>query len=374
MKRLTLIILSILSFTMLTVAQNNVARPKVAILNLDTKGFAFDPVQAGNITRLELDKLDLFDVMDRYDIDYLLDKDSQTATNCYGKLCLIEIAKKIKAEKMMTGTIELLSERVVITLRMIDVASGSIEKTQVLDFLNIKNQVQTMIGITLKKMYKLPYDETVYNQLTKIDAFDSSVNVPNDEKVNLNGPRMGVAFFSGDNAKILKSKENVGGYEMVPVVFQFGYQLEVQYIGQGNFQALVEFLPMITGLDQGKVIPSFTILNGLRDNRLGLEFAFGPNFLLTRKASGYHDSEGAWHLESEWDTKLNGKNPNSIEKRTDSRGDYTLATGFIFAFGKTFRSGRLNIPVNAYVRPNYKDGSQYGISFGFNARTHKKRG
>jgi hypothetical protein len=131
---------------------------------------------------------------------------------------------------------------------------------------------------------------------------------------------------------------------------------------------------MITGLDQGKVIPSFTILNGLRDNRLGLEFAFGPNFLLTRKASGYHDSEGAWHLESEWDTKLNGKNPNSIEKRTDSRGDYTLATGFIFAFGKTFRSGRLNIPVNAYVRPNYKDGSQYGISFGFNARTHKKRG
>jgi hypothetical protein len=40
--------------------------------------------------------------------------------------------------------------------------------------------------------------------------------------------------------------------------------------------------------------------------------------------------------------------------------------------GKTFRSGRLNIPVNAYVRPNYKSGSQFGISFGFNARSYSQ--
>jgi hypothetical protein len=280
----------------------------------------------------------------------------------------LEIAKKIKAEKMLTGSIEVLSERVVVSLRVIDVATASVEKTQVLDFLNVKDQVQTMIGLTLKKMYKVPFDENILAQLTKSDAFDTAINKPNEQKVNLNGPRMGIAVFTGETADIIKSPEDKGGDALKPVMFQFGYQMEVQYIGQGNFQALVEFLPMITGLDQGKIIPSFTILNGLRDNRLGLEFAFGPTFILTKQARGYYEKD-VWYLENEWKDATK-QNPNSIVKRADSRGTTSLGTGFIFALGKTFRSGRLNIPVNAYMRPNYKSGSQFGISFGFNARSY----
>ena len=368
MKKIIVILVAFLSTFVALQAQNNTIRPKVAVLNLDTKGFAFDPVQAGYIARLELSKLDLFDVMDRYDIDYLLDKESQTLSNCYGKLCLLDIAKKIKADKMITGSIEVLSGRVVVSLRVIDVSTASVEKTQVLDFLNVKDQVQTMIGLTLKKMYKVTFDEITMTQLTKTDAFDTAVNTPNQQKVNLNGPRMGIAVFTGETAKILESPEDKGGDALKRVMFQFGYQLEVQYIGQGNFQALVEFLPMITGLDQGKIIPSLTILNGLRDNRLGLEFAFGPTFILTRQARGYYEKD-VWYLENEWKDALK-PNPNPIVKRADSRGTTMLGTGFVFAAGKTFRSGRLNIPVNAYVRPNYKSGSQFGVSFGFNARSY----
>lgn len=360
------ILFSILSFYVITIFAQNPIRQKVAVLNLDTKGFAYDPVQAGNIARIELDKLNLFDVMDRYDIDYLLDKESQSVTNCYGKLCLLDIAKKIKAEKMLTGSIEILSERIYISLRMIDVATGSVEKTQVQDYLNVKDQVQAMIAFTMKKMYNISYDEAIYNQLTKVDAFDSSVNKPQENKISLSGPRMGVALYTGETAKRLKAPENKGGYDMVPVMFQFGYQFEVQYIGQGNFQALAEFLPMITGLDQGKVIPSFTILNGLRDNRLGIEIAFGPTFIFNKKAKGYY-SDGVWHLENDWTSGQ--PNPNDIVTRLDSRGENGITAGFIFAIGKTFKSGRLNIPVNAYVRPDYKNGSQYGISIGFNARS-----
>ncbi len=373
MKKIAVIIASFILFVFVTNAQKDNVRSKVAVLNLDTKSFAFDPAQSGNISRLELDKLDLFDVMDKYDIDYLLDKEKQTITDCYGKLCLVEIGKKIKADKILTGSIELLSDRVVVTLRMIDIPSASIEKTQVLDFLNIKTQVQTMIGLTLRKMYKLPIDEDVMKQLTQVNSFDTAVNTTKEEKVNLNGPRMGVALMTGANAKILKSSANVGGFDMSPVTFQFGYQMEVQYIGQGNFQALVEFLPMITGLDQGKIIPSLTILNGLRENRLGLEFAFGPTFLLTKKAEGYYDKDNNWKLKSEWDNVAEKKpNPNAIVTRSDSRGEYALGSGFLFALGKTFRSGRLNIPVNAYVRPDYRNGNQYGLSFGFNARKYAK--
>ncbi|MFZ4544022.1 MAG: hypothetical protein ACOYOA_08235 [Saprospiraceae bacterium] len=372
MKKFILVFIAFFALVQFNQAQKNTVRPKLAILNLDTKGFALDQKSAGNIARLELEKLQIYDLMDRYDIDFMLDKDSQIADNCYGKLCLVEIGKKIKADKMLTGSIELLNDRIYVTFRLIDVGSATVEKSQVLDFLNVKNQIQEMIGLTLKKMFNVTYDEAIYNQLTKSDAFNTAVNSPDIDKVNLNGPRMGVAFFSGETAKRIKAPSKFGGMDATPIMFQFGYQLEAQYIGQGNFQALFEFIPMITGLDQGKVIPSITILNGLRENRLGLEFAFGPTFLLSRRAEGFYDSsDGNWRLANTWDyTK--GQNPNEIVKRLDERGTIGISTGFIFAAGKTFRSGKLNIPVNIYIRPNSREGSQYGISFGFNTSSLRK--
>ena len=51
----------------------------------------------------------------------------------------------------------------------------------------------------------------------------------------------------------------------------------------------------------------------------------------------------------------------------DSRGDYALNTGFVFAVGRTFKSGKLNIPVNLFFIPS-KHGSRAGISVGFNGK------
>ena len=375
MKKLMLLfIVSMIANTMF--AQQIATRQKIAVLNLDTHGLGITPSQAGKIARLELDRLNMFDVIDRYDIDFLLDKDSLSANKCYGKLCLVEIAKKIKADKMISGSIELLGERVVVTLRMVDVATVSVEKTEVLDFLNVPEQAQSMLALTLKKMFKVTYDEAVYNQLTKVNSFETNVNLPNEDRVNLSGPRMGMALFTGKSASRLKESEATGGFDLSPTMFQFGYQMEVQYLGQGDFQALAEFLPMISGIDQGKVIPSLTILNGLRQNKYGFELAFGPSFFGTREALGYYDTsikdKPQWKLAEEY-TSTTVKNPFTIEKRTDSRGTFKFTTGFIIAVGKTFRSGRLNIPINAYVKPNRKEGSQFGISLGFNARSGKSR-
>ena len=142
-------------------------------------------------------------------------------------------------------------------------------------------------------------------------------------------------------------------------------------MNQGDFQALFEFIPIVTGLDQGKFIPSISILNGMRSNRTGWEFAFGPVFYGLTKADGYYDNENTWHLENEWFVENpDVDNPYEIENRLDSRGDIAFASGFIFAGGKTFKSGRLNIPVNAFFIPN-KDGHRFGISMGFNANRFK---
>ena len=371
MKKHLIIVLAFLSIGFFAAAQNNGKKPKLAVLNLDTRGFALEPRTAGNITRTEMEKLGLFDILDKYDIDYLLDKDVQQADNCFGKLCLVEIGKKIKADKMLTGTLENINERIVITFRLIDVGTATVEKTEILDFINLKNQLFEMISLSLKKMFGLAYDQAVFEQLTKSSAFSTTVNTPDVSRLNLNGPRMGIAFFTGENAQRIKAPSSKGGLDISPAMFQFGYQLEAQYIGEGNFQALAEFIPMITGLDQGKAIPSITVVNGLRENRLGLEFAFGPSFIMTRRSEGYYDASNEWKRASEWDIN-NGPNPYTLVKRLDSRGTLGISTGFIFAAGKTFRSGRLNIPVNVYVRPNSREGSQYGISFGFNTSSLRK--
>jgi len=123
---------------------------------------------------------------------------------------------------------------------------------------------------------------------------------------------------------------------------------------------------MATGLDQGILIPSFTILNGLRNNKNGFEFAFGPTVNLIRQAKGFYDESGNWTLASDIDDELM-EGTTYFEERLDSRGIFDISTGFVFAVGKSFRSGRLNIPVNMYVVPN-KDGARIGLSFGYNAK------
>lgn len=44
-----------------------------------------------------------------------------------------------------------------------------------------------------------------------------------------------------------------------------------------------------------------------------------------------------------------------------------MTSGFIFGVGKSFKSGKLNIPVNLYLIPN-KSGLRFGLSVGFNAK------
>ena len=351
-------------------AQNFSNQPVIAVLNIDSKGLTLEPSQLGDIARTELNKINQFQVMDRYDVDYIIEKNEFKTDNCYGKICMIEAGKILKTDKMFTGSAEVLGETIVITLRLIDVGTQSIEKTQVMEFLNLRGQIQTMISITVKTMFDEKIDENLTNKLTKKFDYESAVNFPEVDRLNLSGPRMGFTAFSGKLSSIYSDPKSMGGFDALPLMFQFGYQFEIKYLNQGDFQALFEFIPIVTGLDQGKFIPSISILNGMRSNRTGWEFAFGPVFYALKKANGYYDVSNNWHLEEEWYIDNSDENPFEIESRLDSRGEVTFASGFIFAGGKTLKSGRLNIPINAFIIPN-KNGHRFGISMGFNANRFK---
>ncbi len=112
-------------------------------------------------------------------------------------------------------------------------------------------------------------------------------------------------------------------------------------------------------------------MNGLRANRRGWEFAFGPTFNLVAKDYGYYDSENNWIRRSEWNATnvTTGATPPTFVERLDSRGSYTLGSNFVFGIGKTFRSGNRNVPVNFFAIPG-RSGWRFGLSFGYNSRNH----
>ena len=347
---------------------------KVVVLNVDANNVGLEPAQMGNLVRVELEKLDSFEVMDRYDVAYLVEKKGLKIDNCYGKTCLVEMGKSLGVEKMLTGSVEKIGDVIIYTMRFIDVKSETIERTQVTEFLSNSNELQTMTSVMIRQLFNMAVEPNVVSQLTKPNSYEARARIPATERMRLDGPRMGATFFTGTTATVLGASRAKGGYDAFPLMFQFGYQFEKQYLSAGSFQALFEFIPMVTGLDQGLAIPSFTIMNGLRENKNGWEFGFGPSFSLVKRSQGFYDANNQWMLRSEWinDTNNIGLTPPDFSYRLDSRGDYVLSSSFVFAIGKTFRSGTMNIPMNLYMMPG-RDGWRFGLSFGYNARNRMKK-
>ena len=369
MKNFTyLLLVMVATFATQTVFAQNSSKPTCIVLNMDAVGLDMDSKQMGNLLRLELDKLDRYEVVDRYDVAYLIEKNDLKIDNCFGKICLLEIGKKLEVQYMITGSAERIGETIVMTIRLINVEAETIEKIQVIEYKNLQREIQAMVTINLSKLFGLETDANLERYLTKKHDYENAINNPNIDQLNLSGPRMGLTVTLGEAGSILQAPRAEGGFDNYPFMTSFGYQYEIQYLNEGNFQALFEFLPMISGLDQGLVLPSLTVLHGLRNNRNGLEFAFGPTISGMKVGEGYYDTEGNWLLASEWSTAFPDNDPPLLERRLDSRGNiYTFRPGFVFAAGFTFKSGKLNLPVNAFVIPN-KKGTRVGISLGFNAK------
>ena len=344
-------------------------KPTIAVLNIDSRGVNIDSASIGYMVRLELEKTHLYTVMDRYEVAEVINRNKIDVGSCFSKSCLVSTGKLLGVNKMLGGSAELLGEKIVITLRLVDVATGNVERTDATEYLNLP-EIQKMIRISVQKVVGITPDEVLVNQL--ID-YDVPIQSPKNT-LRLNGPRMGFAYVTGDAAKILTSPTAKGGFDMYPVSFEFGWQQEFQYISAGTFQALIENVFMISGLESGRFIPNEAPMLGFRFGKNAWEFAFGPTFRLVNKADGYYDDKGNWHLQKEWDANTAMPSTYVTDNRLDSRGSLELSTGLVIAFGRTFHSGYLNIPLNIYVAPR-RDGTNVGATFGFNIqkkdRAHK---
>ncbi|MFN5920495.1 MAG: hypothetical protein ACK45I_04245, partial [Bacteroidota bacterium] len=142
-------------------------RPVVGVLNIETKGLTLDPQQMGNLVRMELEKLDTFSVVDKYDVIALAEKKQLVIAGCYGKSCLVQVGSAIGAQYMLTGSVEQYTQTIVVTLRMIDVEKDMIVKSSVMEFLNLPIEIQQMVSVSVRKMFGYSNAEDLVTKLTK---------------------------------------------------------------------------------------------------------------------------------------------------------------------------------------------------------------
>ncbi len=374
MKTIKKTLISIALFTSTISFGQDQIKPTCTVLDIQVKGQQMiTSGEAGNLTRHLMNKLNVYTITYDQDINYVLSQESQDngkkwSYECYSIQCLEKVGKLLKSNKMLSGYVERIRGNIIVSFREFDVPTAKITNSISREYKDIPAELKNMVLLTLQEMYGLEREKQLIDYLTQINSREGVPNNPDVKRLNHSGVRMGVVHVLGDNGDILKKPTGQGGYDASATLFQFGYQFETQYLNQGRVQGLFEFIPTITGLEQGMFLPSLTVLHGLRDNKSGLEFAFGPTFGVSRVAKGYFDDD-QWKLRTEWDD--DGVNPNPIVTRLDSRGNVVLNAGFLFGVGFSFKSGDLNIPVNLFTVMQKKS-FRVGISFGFNAKGNSK--
>lgn len=349
-------------------------KPILAIMPFDAKDLGYTGKELASLARMETEKLKLVSMMDPYEIDEVFKEKDFDPNTCFSKNCLHKAGKMLNADQVMSGTVEKFGSKILITLRLLNVESGEFISSDLTEFIHMPEEIQRMMRISVHKLFNLPPDQVLYDQLSNVE----DPIISDHSLLSLNGPRFGITYTSGENGERLQAPKNEGGFDMFPATFMIGYQQEFRYQSTANFQALIEVIASVGGLESGYLIPSLTFLNGFRWGQSGWEIGFGPTLRLIKSTDGFYDvdgvmgQKGAWHQKHEWNNYpvVNGAteftpNPYEIISRIDSRGDVKSSVGLLIAAGRTFRSGYLNVPVNVFYSPR-KDGSMFGISCGFN--------
>lgn len=139
-------------------------------------------------------------------------------------------------------------------------------------------------------------------------------------EVDLSGPRFGLTMLTAGTVDKLKERNITVG----SMVSQFGWQFEKRLYSNGDgMTALMEFVPLVSGLEQGVALPSLNWLVGVRSAQ-GFEFGIGPNIT-------------------------------------------PVGVGLVVAAGVTVRTGAINVPLNFAVASS-KSGPRVSIMTGFNLR------
>lgn len=366
MKRLYIIII-IQLLALLSIAQTPADPPSMVIGGIEVRNITASEDALRSVIYKNLVNSKKYVVNDRYDVAEKLA--GEKMANCLGKECLVKIGKQLSADYAMSASYEGLGDRILIAMKIVDVHTGEIVQNEIEQFENQPREINRMTDVMLYRLMKMDVDLSVYRILFYKDGPTASTGLG---KMNNSGPRIGFAFADGQNGDLFTRNENDGGLGAYPLLFSIGYQLEVQYAGSEKFSGLFEFIGNAAGMEHGTIVPSLSVLHGVRFGKGAWEFAMGPSLTVKRIEKGTTEYDGTFRTYSDLaNSGITNASGFKYFSRPDMRGASYFATNFVVGFGKTFRPGALNVPLNLYASFN-KYGTSYGVSLGINITRSRK--
>ena len=115
----------IIAIMILSIGQN-VSAQSIAVGPINTYKVYAHPSTAAKMVRMELIKLDKYSVLDQFDmyeVENLDDFDS-----CYAKQCLIQYGEALEVDQIISGSIDKIGAKIIITLKLIDIKSKEVRK------------------------------------------------------------------------------------------------------------------------------------------------------------------------------------------------------------------------------------------------------
>ena len=206
-----------------------------------------------------------------------------------------------------------------------------------------------------------------------ICAISLVIQTTNAQVEKLSGPRFGFTYIS-DGSLMYNINDLPNVSKANPLIAQFGWQFEKQFMNAGNTAGIVELIPLIGGFEQGLFLPSFSTLVGIR-NANGFELAVGPNLSLSGVGmvlgAGFNLKSGNINF------PINIAYVPSVNRVFDFN-DYSFVNNGNDSNGNPTYEGPLNYPNGEPItfdsnglpsqnEYNWKTGHRISIIIGFNA-------
>ena len=102
-----------------------------AVVSVYTQGAKISPDMAESVLRVVTTKTEQFNVIDKLDLQEIIKENEIDVSNCFGKKCLLSVGKAAKVNKVITGSIESLGKKIVVTVKILNVQSGEYDKVAV---------------------------------------------------------------------------------------------------------------------------------------------------------------------------------------------------------------------------------------------------
>ena len=105
-------------------------RPSIAVMDFDGRG-GVPQSDASTLTdrfRFELMKTDSFEVMERAQMNLILQEQNFQRSDCVDQQCAVEVGRIIAVKKIVSGSVAKVGGIYTVNAKMLDVETGKIEK------------------------------------------------------------------------------------------------------------------------------------------------------------------------------------------------------------------------------------------------------